>query len=170
MKLFELDEDNNVIIAEEVREIPEFKKLIMRDKDRNKRNALRELSYIYHRADYRSVYNNYAPDEKLQKLAQDFKVEHEDTEIKKAIEKYLELTQSPIIRLLNSSRRKIDELAEYIENTTLTDDTIEVFLKASKDIPVVINALDKIEEKVKSDQSFAAARTKGGKTVSKLED
>ena len=37
-------------------------------------------------------------------------------------------------------------------------------------VPFGINALDKIEEKVKSDQSFAAARTKGGKTVSKLED
>jgi hypothetical protein len=170
MRIFDLDEDSNVVIAEEIREIPEFKKLVMRDKDRQKRNALRELSYVYHKSDYRSVYNNYSPVEKLAKLKEDFKVEAEDDVIKSAISKYLELTQTPIIRLLNSSRQKIDELAEYIEHTTITDDTIEVFIKASEKIPNLINALDKIEEKVKADQSMSGSRTKGGKVVSKLEE
>lgn len=169
MKIFELDEDLNVIISPEVREIPEFKAILSRDKDKKKQTALRELAFVYHSIDHRSVYNNYSPEDKEKKLIEDFGVTV-DSEITKAIQKYEELSDTPIIRLLKSSRKKIDELATFVEAMTITEDSFEIFLKIFDKVPSAVTAIDKMEEKVKADQIANNSRTKANKTVSKLED
>ena len=84
MRLFK--EDNfNIVIDPEAKIIPEFKKIITSDKDRKKRNAHRELSYIYFMCDYRSPYSIYPKEERKQRLIKDLQF-NEDTPVTKLVQ------------------------------------------------------------------------------------
>ena len=190
MRLFK--EDNfNIIINPEAKLIPEFKKIITSDKDRKKRNAHRQLSYIYFMCDYRSPYSIYPEEERKQRLLKDLHF-NEDSPItdyvRAGMDKYNELQRTPTITNLKAikeglltSAKVINALREQIENSLDVvdgDDDRDVgsimkdvtkLLQVSEQIPKAIDTINALEEKVKKEQANES-KIRGGGTKGMFED
>ena len=169
------EENHRIIIDPEVKFIPAFAKLIARDKDRQKRNAQKELAYVYYVCDFLSPYNIYDSEERdiRSQRACNFKDGwKKDVVIKKAIEQYQELQKTPAIQSLESIRESLftalkavkfvrAQLNAQIEFFTQESDpdvevdtenlikTVNELLKLADKIPNSISTLEAVEEKVK---------------------
>ena len=123
MKLFELDHTHNVVIAPEIRMIPEFGAIIKRDKDRDKKRALKELAFVYFYTDYKSDCSAFEEEVKFKEacilsgVPSDFKM---DEVIKKAIAFYDEKQITIPIKMLQAAKlscnKLINLLISYCEN------------------------------------------------------
>ena len=97
MKLFR-EENFQVVIETEARIIPEFKKIIVNDKERKKRTAFKYLSFIYFMCDYRSPYSIYPEAERKRRLLEDLKIDTAITDdVKRGMDKYNNLQRTPTI-------------------------------------------------------------------------
>lgn len=190
------EENYKIIIEPEIKLIPEFKRLIMRDKDRQKRNALTELAYVYFKTDYRSPYYIYPPEEREARIKKDLQLPEdfkEDLPIKRACIRYEEMQQTPAIQSLKSLRESlyvslsaIDYMKNYLNSLMVNsgniddNENVEVdptelikqvneLLKLSNNIPSAIATLEQVEEKVKKEQSDKR-RIKGGGKANYFED
>jgi len=97
-----------VILAPELKLVPEFKKVITADKDIAKRGALKTFAYIYFMYDYRSPYTQTSsPKERKSKVLTALNLPHsyqEDSLTKEAIKKYLEFLNTASLQMLVSLR------------------------------------------------------------------
>ena len=182
-------EDNKVVVDLELKLIPEFRKLIANDKDRFKKNVLKEFSYIYFMYDYKSPYVNYSEEDRHNKLVkelelEDFKV---DKTLQDAIDKYIELQETPTLKSLKATReglltaskvitklqRVIDASLEAIDDENndmeiiLTN--VEKLLKISSALPSAVNTVQQLEKKVKEEQ-VGESKIRGGGKVNLFED
>ncbi len=111
MKIFKIENHILELDKDEIRLIPEFKELLIRDKGKNgndrssKSTCYKEFKYIYFVADYKSPYVDY-PDK-------DWKV---DNSIKLAIDKYKFLQETPSIKILNSLQRGLMLSSNVVDN------------------------------------------------------
>lgn len=125
MKIFKIENHILVIDKDEIRLIPEFKELLVRDKGKggndrgSKTICYKEFKYIYFVADYKSPYVDY-PDKEREKysredagLENDWKV---DSAIRLAIDKYKKLQETPSIRILNSLQRGLMLSSQVVDN------------------------------------------------------
>lgn len=118
MKLFE-EINHRVTVAPEALTIPEFKKLLTRDRTKLKEQAVEDLAFVYHMCDYRSPYAVYPSDSrrseiiKGQKLRKSFKM---DAEIKKAMARYVEFSTTPTLRSLVAIKDGLLTSAQVIES------------------------------------------------------
>ena len=185
MQLFK-EENFQVIIDPELRTIPQFKKLITRDRDRKKRDAFKELSYIYFVYDYKSPYFIYPEDERRVRARKDLELPPgwmEDKDMKDAIKKYVSFLDTPAIKSLIairegllSSAKVIDALRMRIDQSLkdATDDDAEdpvdigtvvksvtQLIELSEKLPKAIDTISDLEEKVKKEQANES-RIKGG--------
>jgi len=190
MRLFK--EDNfNVVIDPEAKIIPEFKKIITSDKDRKKRNAHKQLSYIYFMCDYRSPYSIYPEEERKQRLIKDLQFDEESpitNLVQMGMDKYNELQRTPTITSLKAikeglltSGRVINALRSQIENSLdLVDGEedknvgdimkdVTKLLEVSEKIPKAIDTINALEEKVKKEQANES-KIRGGGTKGMFED
>lgn len=162
--------------------VPQFKKLITRDKDRFKRQALLEFAYIYYMCDYKSPYMNVSEVDrhdqliKHLKLGENWKV---DQDIKDAIDQYLSFQETPSIKVLKSTRnallntsKVIDMMNETIanalkdpDNTDMVTaiDTVDKLLTLTDKLPKTINTIVTLEEKVSKEQHDNSKVRGGGK-------
>ncbi len=191
------EEQGKLIIDPEIKFIPEFRKLLGRDKDRRKRNAMNELGYIYYVVDYKSAYNIYDDEERIarSKKACGFEPDWKpDKPIKDAMKIYGELQQTPAIVSLNTvkgtlftSLKAVRYVQNYLDNTIkfmedVTDEqdgpemdaeglikTVNELLKLSEKIPGTISTLEQVEEKVKLEQT-TKRKIKGGGQTNFFED
>lgn len=185
MRLFK-EENFQVIIEPELRNIPQFKRIITRDRDRKKRAAFKELAYIYFVYDYKSPYFIYPETERKMRVRKDLELEPgwmEDSEMKQAIAKYVSFLDTPTIKSLIairegllSSAKVIDALRMRIDDALneATDDDAEdpvdigsvvksvtQLIELSEKLPKAIDTISDLEEKVKKEQSNDS-RIKGG--------
>jgi hypothetical protein len=183
MRLFK-EENFQVIVEPELRLISEFKRIITRDRDRKKRGAFKELSYIYFVYDYKSPYFIYPETERKIRVRKDLELEPgwmEDSEMKDAIKKYISFLDTPAIKsliairegLLSSAnvidalRIRIDQaLAETGDEEEPTDigsivKSVTQLIELSEKLPKAIDTISDLEEKVKKEQSNES-RIKGG--------
>lgn len=185
MRLFK-EENFQVIIEPELRNIPQFKRIITRDRDRKKRAAFKELAYIYFVYDYKSPYFIYPETERKMRVRKDLELEPgwmEDSEMKQAIAKYVSFLDTPAIKSLIairegllSSAKVIDALRMRIDDALneATDDDAEdpvdigsvvksvtQLIELSEKLPKAIDTISDLEEKVKKEQSNDS-RIKGG--------
>ena len=70
MRIFQ-QKDNNIIVSPEVLTIPEFSAIWKADKTKDKVEAFKAFTYIYHTVDYNSPYSNYPKDKKDESIKQD---------------------------------------------------------------------------------------------------
>jgi ABC-type antimicrobial peptide transport system permease subunit len=135
--LFELK--NNVITFSAVTlMIPEFSYIWNKDTDRDKMTAKKELAYVYFMCDYNSMYNSYPPDLRIKKVGKDFMGNENYIPIKyieKAIQKYSELQDTPVIKSLKSVKKNL-EITTSVLNTVQEDisKNIEIFKKQNKNL------------------------------------
>lgn len=158
--------DNKVVIPPSSLTVPEFSEIWERDKAKNKSTALNELTYVWHMVDYKSPYATYDQVKKEELIALDvFKKDYKaDALVKAAISKYEILQYTPESRLLKAWEKKIDEVANYLTGTPLTDDNLTQVLKAGVDIEKIISSVQKLRELVKKQQS-ESSHVRGSKNL-----
>jgi hypothetical protein len=186
IELFTL-ENHQVQISPELRNLEFIKKLIKRDKDREKRNALAQLSYVYFMYDYKSPYSAIPRDEKEEKikrhlnLTDDFKV---DAILQEVIDFYTQHRDSESVKALKSTReallsssRLIDKINELVTESLLEDDPdleeiekrVEALLKLAAAIPKTVAVIKTLEEEVIKEQT-SGLKIRGGGKAGEYED
>lgn len=150
-------------------EIPEFKEIWKRDKDKLKSLATKQILYIYYYIDYSSPYSNYAIETKGDVILSDiFKDEDSDFSndelIGSALIKYNELQQTPGISLVNTYKNKLYDIERYIRDAQVTDDNAKLIIDLMSKIPALMESLSKAEDilksKRKSDENIRGAKEK----------
>lgn len=116
MELFR-EENYTVTISPELKTIEEFATIIKSDKHRHKTFSTKVFSYIYFMYDYRSPYIAYPEKTRHSEVLSSLRLtEFKITpKIQAAIDKYLELRQTPTIRLLRESRETLQTSVDMIK-------------------------------------------------------
>ncbi len=182
MELFTIEE-NRAVIKPELRMIPAFKKLIIRDKDRFKRQALNEFAYIYYMYDYKSPYMNVSEVDRHSQISKslNFSLDWKpDEDIKAAIDQYNNFQETPSIKALKSTKEALLNASKVIDvmnqqvSTAMADEdnrdmvtaieTLDKLLSLSDKLPKTINTIVTLEEKVQKEQHENSKVRGGGKT------
>lgn len=171
MKLFELINSEPSITIEALL-IPEFKILYDRDKSKDKSKVTMEIAYIYYSTDYQSNYLAYTKDireENLNLLMGDKKYKP-DQSVLAAMKKYDELQQTPTMNFLKAARHAQQATEDYFMHIDYSERDAKgnaVYkgtdvTKMLKDCAGIKDALDKLMEAVKKEQSNGGTQRGGG--------
>lgn len=120
MKLFELSKDWVLHVSEEAWGLPVFKKILDRDKSKDKDKAMKEMLFIYFYCDIKSDYIITPEDKRVEEIKKDIGLPDKwkvDKVIEDAIDFYNEKSKSIIIHLYESSIQSANEVAQYLKNT-----------------------------------------------------
>lgn len=126
MKLFELQNEIPVPSAE-ARTLKYFKALLDRDKSKNKKQALKELAFVYFACSFDSRFDSYDTFEETIEavktavnLPEDWEM---DDTVRMAIEQYQNSINTESMQLVNKARAAIKKFEEYLENVNLDERT-----------------------------------------------
>tara|TARA_R110002096_G_scaffold269996_2_gene463893 strand:+ start:6101 stop:6595 length:495 start_codon:yes stop_codon:yes gene_type:complete len=141
--------------------IPEFKAL-----------KTSELGAVYFYADHDSPYSVYDKGERLKRIEKDLNIKY-TPKIRKAIDKYSELSETSAIKLLKAAKSSVNKLEKYFEtiNLDILDDNGKPIYSAKdlianlSNMGKVISGLEELEELVKRQQQKQANR--GGVVTNK---
>lgn len=167
MKLFELI-NNNVVVSAEVLTIPHFNKLWLADKSKNKDKAFKEFTYIYHKADLNSPYSNFPENKKDESIKMDMLGDKDYTpsqDVIEAITKYKELQETPLQRLFQAVKNKVDDIATYLDGTSIDDENIKIVMEVFSKISSTIGNFDKLQQAVEKEKEQSNTRIRGDKQV-----
>ena len=122
IELLILDDDLKAYPNPNVSVIPEFAAIL----DRGRAVAVKQFAYIFHIEDHSSPYaNGYVDAYDRQKAVAKAIFSQDnytpDATIKKAMEKYRELTKTPMVLLLESANIAILKLRDYFNDLDFTD-------------------------------------------------
>jgi hypothetical protein len=117
-----LDLKNDVVsIHPAALQLPCFNSLWLRDKTKTKTKALKELSYIYFIADYKSDFSDIIDEkERKEEVSKLFEIQ-EDALITECIEFYKERQQTISMHLLQAAKLGVNKIKQYIETVDLTE-------------------------------------------------
>jgi len=171
MKIFNLA-NNKVVFDTELLLIPEFKALWDADKNKTKDLAFKQFAYIYFIIDSGSPYSNFPEHKRKELVGKDiFKGEVKETPgLKAAMDKYVQMSESPTQRLLTSVKSKIDDVASFLKNTEITEDSLAPVLKAIESTSKLVSQLATLEDAVNKEKATDATRRAGEKRTRKYED
>ena len=122
MNLFTL-ERNQIQVNPATLLIHEFNVIWEADKTKDKSTALKELAYIYYTSDYKSTYLSYPPEERDEVIIEDLFKNQKWTinkAVQEGIKKYEVLQQVPSIRLLNATKRALEEIIHFFNTIDLS--------------------------------------------------
>lgn len=179
--MFTLNSSTKLIVPDPNKiTIPEFRVLWERDKTKDKRNALEDLSFVYYVSDFKSPYvNGYSSTDLIEVVKKSFisqkgwKIE---TNINNAIKAYKILQETKTIKLFRAADNAIDKLIGYFDSVDLTgtedeegnmimDDKVhdiaaKVMNNLQKVAPVA-NALEEARKKVEKELSVKENSIRG---------
>lgn len=182
MRLFEL-KDKVLTVREEVWALLPFKKILKRDKSRNKDMATKEVEFIFFFSDIKSDYLIII-DEKLrtEEIKSDLGLDDNwkvDEVIKEAIAFYEKHSITVIEKLYRSALISANETSEYLESTgdllrertdkggTVT--TLPMIMAAQKTLPDIMKNLKAAEKEVLKEKVEMEGRMKGSKQMGMFE-
>jgi len=153
--------NDRIVINPKTLFIPEFSDLYERDRSQGKKKAMKEFAYIYYMADYKSEYNSYGLNKEKQ-IGIDIMQNRNykpDPYVKRAIEKYEKLQETPSMQYLIAIRNRVQRVIRYLDNADIKDKgidekylnpfvTIEKVTKVLNEMEGVIEKLEKWERKV----------------------
>lgn len=180
MKLFK-EENFEVSISEEAYTIKAFSDLIRRDKDKHKRNALTELSFLYFFIDPRSDFNYILDqDEKMSEIKAAIGLPESwkpDDRVLKAMDMYKKMTHTISSITLQDLEFALDKIRCYIRDFDLhsVDDKgkpiipIGAFAEAVKKVNTLIPEIQKTKEAVDK-EIIENEKIRGNKQKKILED
>lgn len=168
MNLFEM-KNYKLQIQPEAYALTPFKIIWDRDKTKDKKVAIEELSYIYFMTDYASDYSNILDEEERSKEVKNGCISNKkwepDKVIKDAIKFYEDRQHTIKLGLLQDARHGIRNLSSYLRNVNfeeveINEKTGEVkpvhdakkYADTIKQIPAILEALDTLEEAVKKER------------------
>lgn len=179
MKLFDLINQKPVISASALM-IPEFRDLWDRDKSANKEKASAELAYIYFVTDYKSVYQSYDESEREKQIIKDLFDDNwkEDEKVALARDKYDKLQQTPTMGFLKDAMKAVEATRKYFRGVdySLRDRLGEMIYdptkvsKMLKDLAGILVSLEKLEQRIKKEQSLTNVTIRGGGIAGIYED
>lgn len=117
MGLFKL-ENHVVTIDPEVRLFPQLKKIVTRDKDRFKKQAMSELAYIYFMYDHRSPFAIFSKEKRFAQVIKQCKLEStwkEDDDIRAAVTLYNKLQFTPAVKSLINTKEALLTSSDVVE-------------------------------------------------------
>lgn len=171
MKLLDL-KDDQIVINPEVLEIPEFKALWDRDKSKGKSQAFKELKYVYYTADSNSPYSDYPDTDRNNLLSVDiFKgIPYTPDELVQiAISKYTLLSETPTQRLLKAVKQKVNDLATFLDATTVNSDTVASILKVMENTSKIVSQVPALQQTVNKERELSNSKVRAGRDVSMFE-
>lgn len=167
MKLFTV-ENHQIIVEPEILIIPEFNKLYKRDRSKNKTSCMAEFAYIFHTCDWSSPYRNYTDTaERKQKVAASFIKDDkwkEDAEIKAAIDKYEELSKTPLMGLLEDSYHLVDVLRKYFRSANAATVDSSRAMDNLQKLSKVVESMKALEQAVAKEKS-ESSKVRGNKNI-----
>jgi hypothetical protein len=183
MKLFEF-KDWTLSVREEAWGLSPFKKILKRDKSRDKVMALKEMLFIYYYSDIKSDYsiitNELIKTEEIKKdvgLPEDWKI---DSTMKEAIDFYESRSVTTIGKLYRDALKAANDVSDYLRNTDIIlaerDDrgkpvtTVNVITAAINQVNKLMKDLKAAEKEVVKEQQELEGRMKGSKTLSVFEE
>lgn len=191
MGLFK-EEQGNLIIDPEIKQLPVFAKLIKGGKGKEKGSAVNLLMFIYMMYDYKSPYHLYSEAVRQERLLKTLRLKKEDIstkEFKEAAAAYIELSQTPAALTLTKTKEtliasieilgKIRNKIEAIINEPVDSDKeidhlsgaivlINKTLSLAEQLPKTIQVMEDLEEKVKK-ESLGTAKIRGGGSINPYE-
>lgn len=177
-RLFDI-ERNKIIPSPDVLAIPALKKIWLRDKDKDKVNAMKDLSYIVFLCDFHSPYKDLKGLEKEKLIIEDVfkdKKWQPDDDIKAAIKVYNKLQITPSMRMLQSAKLAIEKVADWFESVDLKEEDVMGKPKYSandvsrnlKEIGNIVKSLNNLEKQVRLELEETSAR--GNNEIGYFED
>jgi len=178
MRLFELHEWV-LSVREECWALLPFKKILKRDKSRNKDMALKEMLFIYYYTDIKSDYL-IITDEKIREteikkdieLPDNWKI---DSVMQEAIDFYESKSISVVAKLYKSTLKAVDDISKYLENTDalLTERTnnggtvtkIQDITGSLAKVPNIMKDLKSAYKEVVKEQEELEGRMKGAQKM-----
>jgi len=125
--------------------------------------------------DFKSVYRGYEIKDKVERICKDLNLNSTnilDAEIQLAINKYMEIQQTPTMRLLMDMESCLDKIGFTFRTYNPTTDTNAVKFKAlttaMKSVDGIIKGLNALKETVET-ETANITRGKGGHRVGKRE-
>lgn len=154
--------DGLPVFHPQVMVMKEFAVLVKRDKTKGKSIAVKELAFIFFHSDYNTVYENLVGDEKIDEIKKHLDLPEKwkfDKFMEAALERYEKLMYTPSIGLLETAKKGVRKVDEFIEDVDLTEQTKSGGLVFSpkelqmviKDIPNTVEALNKVEKIIKKE-------------------
>ena len=163
------EEKFKIIIDPVVKVISEFRLLIAKDKDRNKREVLKWFAYIYYTNDYRSPYFNLPSDERRKQILKQLELPanfKEFKELNDATERYLQfqdtaavlslkaireglVVSSRVINMLTSrTEAMLEKVMEATENGDDDEDTFDQIDAVTKGVTRMLDLSDKLPKAI----------------------
>jgi hypothetical protein len=179
MSIFSLI-NNKLDILPENLSIPEFKAVWDDDSTKDKSIAKQELAYIYFTCDFNSIYKNYPMDKQESYIIKDhIKMKNwvPGPLVRKAMDRYNDLQQTPNMRFLTSAQMAAESLIEYFEDidwnaldgmgkpkykVTEVTGSLE---KAGK----ILQSLEALKEKVQKEMNITDNKLRGGGKLGRYE-
>lgn len=164
MKLITI-ENEMPVFNPEIRTIIEFNRILMRDKDKFKNNALKELAFVHFYCTYDSRFELYdTEDERIQSiitavgLPDDWLV---DEVIEEACVRYSDLMQTRTMKLAKSLRESVNKLEDFLDSVDLTETNksgnlvfdANKYHKSVQEMANTIKSLNEIDEIVEKEIS-----------------
>ena len=169
-KLFDINNNGQVVMNPTVLWVPQFKKIWDRDKSKSKEKASREISYVVFLYGYNSPYQAYPEKDRESKIINDYFKDNldwkPDDDVKAAITKYLELQDSAALRLLRTSRKALEKIDEFMDNANPSD--VDQIVKNTKELGKLMVSLDELEKQVQK-QQLQRANIRGGNDIGDFE-
>lgn len=150
MKLIKY-ENYTISPTEELFYVKDFRNLFNSDKTKNKEKFMEMMSFLYFFADPRSPYQDiFDEDERLERikfqdgLDANFKI---DAKVEKLVKLYRELTTTTSQKLLDSMRKAVVKIGEFLENVDLYAEDDKGRAKYS--VSSIVGATDKVPQLAK---------------------
>lgn len=136
----------DLIASEEIWGLLPFKKILVRDKTKQKEKAHKELLFIYFYCDIKSHYLLLNEENRCKEIKKDIGLEENwviDDVIQNAIDFYLKF-ESPVYKLYKQTLKSASEVGNYLENTKELLEERDIHGKPVTDISKITNAIDKV--------------------------
>ena len=184
MKLFELSKDWVLHVSEEAWGIPVFKKILDRDKSKDKDKAMKEMLFIYFYCDIKSDYIITPEEFRENEIKKDLGLPDKwkiDKVIEDAIKFYNEKTKSIIVHLYESSIQSANDVANYLKNTKeLLEErnektgspitTVSQITSALKGVPTIMKDLKSAYKEVVREAQDTEGKSKGRQEFNTFEE
>ena len=183
MKLFKMI-DWQLQVEDSAWGLEPFKKILLRDKSKDKGQALKEMLFIYYFADLHSDYIQIVDkEERIIKIKKDILLDNEwkiDIIVQVAIDFYIESSITIIGGLYLSATKAVSAVRDFLEKTdTLlkerTDKGVPIYklrdiTAGLKDVKTIMQDLKAAEKEVIKEKKETEGRHKGQKVFNTLED
>jgi hypothetical protein len=176
--------DGVLTVEDQLWALSPFKKILKKDKSRNKDLALKEMSFIYFyidiKSDYLIITNDMIRKNEIKKdvdLPLDWEI---DTLIEEAISFYEKRSITVLEKLYRSALISANATSEYLEMTAellrertdkgATVTTLPMIVSAQKTLPDIMKNLKAAEKEVLKERIETEGRMKGSRTMGMYEE